>query len=170
MANHRKRPYPPARMVQLLSAAKVELVARGAGPCRSDDPVLTRRAADVDRVRCAIRVQVDAERRPDARDRLRIDLAAVQAEFDGLLRLLPEFAMFERAWDEAWSVMVTERAWPHATEHRRQWRKGMEEAMKPEARACFLGLPTAYQRWHEQLKLVDAGVVDRDVVMGYAVA
>lgn len=56
-------------------------------------------------------------------------------------------ADFEVAWDACWAVMVTERAWPHATAHRRAWRKAMREALRPEARACFLGQPSGFQRW-----------------------
>jgi hypothetical protein len=52
---------------------------------------------------------------------------------------------FEAAWDVAWAQMVTERAWPHNTVQRRQWRNAMKTAMKPEARACFVNQPTAFQ-------------------------
>jgi hypothetical protein len=58
---------------------------------------------------------------------------------------------FEAAWAEAWATMVAERAWPHATTHRRQWRSAMKTAMKPEARACFLGQPTAFQFFLEAI-------------------
>lgn len=54
---------------------------------------------------------------------------------------------FEVAWEASWTQMVAERAWPHATVHRRQWRRAMEEAMMPEARACWLGQPTAFSEY-----------------------
>lgn len=63
---------------------------------------------------------------------------------------------FERAWQEAWNLMVVERAWPHNTEHRRAWRSAMTEAMKPEARACFLDQPTPFQFYVEAIR----GLVD----------
>lgn len=56
-------------------------------------------------------------------------------------------ADFEVAWEAAWAAMVTERAWPHATVERRGWRKAMLEAMRPEARACYLGQPSGFQRY-----------------------
>jgi hypothetical protein len=58
--------------------------------------------------------------------------------------------VFERAWAEAWEVMIAERAWPHATEHRRQWRAAMIAA-KGEMRAAFLGRPTMFARISESL-------------------
>lgn len=63
-------------------------------------------------------------------------------------RLLAENGMltgedFETAWCECWMVMVSERAWPHATEHRRHWRVAMI-ATKSEMRAAFLGQPTSF--------------------------
>jgi hypothetical protein len=65
----------------------------------------------------------------------------------GLLRQRDTLTVgdFERAWDEAWRVMVAEHAWPHNTFHRRTWRAAMLEAMKPEACACFIGASTAFQ-------------------------
>lgn len=54
---------------------------------------------------------------------------------------------FEDAWALSWAMMVTERAWPHATAERRGWRKAMLEAMRPEAKACFLGVPSGFQRY-----------------------
>lgn len=54
---------------------------------------------------------------------------------------------FEACWDLCWAIMVTERAWPHATAHRRAWRAAMEQAMKPEAAACFIGVPSGFQRY-----------------------
>lgn len=52
-------------------------------------------------------------------------------------------ADFDRAWDESWDRMRSERAWPHATEHRRQWRVAMV-ATRSEMRAAFLGRPTMF--------------------------
>lgn len=88
MAAHRKRPIPPARMVELLADAKRDLLAH--------DVELTPR-------------------------------------------------VFEQAWAQAWEVMIAERAWPHATEHRRQWRAAMI-ATKSEARAAFLDVETMFAR------------------------
>jgi len=59
-------------------------------------------------------------------------------------------AHFEQAWREAWEIMVQERAWPHATEHRRQWRSAML-ACKGEMRAAFLDRPTMFARVSEAL-------------------
>lgn len=50
---------------------------------------------------------------------------------------------FEAAWDACWEVMVGERAWPHATEHRRYWRM-MMASTKNETRAAFLDQPTPF--------------------------
>jgi len=58
---------------------------------------------------------------------------------------------FLLAWDASWAIMVTERAWPHATTHRRDWRRAMNQALKPEACACFLGRPTGFFKWAEAL-------------------
>jgi hypothetical protein len=52
-------------------------------------------------------------------------------------------ADFEGAWNDAWELMVTERSWPHATEHRRQWRVAML-ATRSEMRAAFLGQHTMF--------------------------
>lgn len=50
---------------------------------------------------------------------------------------------FDAAWEGCWEVMVDERAWPHATRHRRAWRKAMQ-VTRSEMRAAFLDQPTAY--------------------------
>lgn len=50
---------------------------------------------------------------------------------------------FAEAWDAAWAAMVAERGWPHASEHRRQWRQAMM-ATRSESRATFLGQRTAF--------------------------
>lgn len=80
-------------------------------------------------------------------------------------------AVFEAAWEASWLVMVSERAWPHATTERRGWRKAMEEAMKPEARACFLNEPTGFHRYVDVLsQAFSSSVSSRDVVVGQMVA
>lgn len=56
--------------------------------------------------------------------------------------------VFDAAWRRAWEAMVEERAWPHATEHRRQWRSAMI-ACKSEMRAAFLDVETPYSRISE---------------------
>jgi hypothetical protein len=58
--------------------------------------------------------------------------------------------VFEAAWCEAWEVMVAEKAWPHATEHRRQWRAAMISC-KTEMRAAFLDEPTMFARISDAL-------------------
>ena len=50
---------------------------------------------------------------------------------------------FRRAWLMAWDVMVLERAWPHASRHRRMWREAMV-AMRPEMEAAFLDAETPF--------------------------
>jgi hypothetical protein len=57
---------------------------------------------------------------------------------------------FEAAWAEAWEVMVAEKAWPHATEHRRQWRSAMISC-KAEMRAAFLDQPTMFAQISDAL-------------------
>jgi len=53
---------------------------------------------------------------------------------------------FEAAWERCWQIMVTERAWPHATTHRRAWRAAMLDC-KPETRASFLDQPSGFSRY-----------------------
>lgn len=53
---------------------------------------------------------------------------------------------FERSWERCWAIMVTERAWPHATTHRRAWRSAMLDC-KPETRASFLDEPSGFSRY-----------------------
>lgn len=81
-------------------------------------------------------------------------------------------ADFDLAWEVCWGIMVTERAWPHATAHRRAWRRAMEEAMKPEARACFLDIPTGFHRYVGALaEAMDASVFAGDeILVGQLVA
>lgn len=50
---------------------------------------------------------------------------------------------FEEAWAACWAVMVHERAWPHATVHRRAWRQ-VQARTKDEFRAAFLDAPTPF--------------------------
>ncbi len=50
---------------------------------------------------------------------------------------------FREAWAECWWVMILERAYPHATRHRRAWRAVLQST-KPEMRAAFLDDPTAF--------------------------
>lgn len=88
---------------------------------------------------------------------------------------------FEREWDAAWALMIAERAWPHATVDRRQWRAAMI-ATRSEVRAAFLDRPTMFgtlarsltvaaMRWHidltpEELPRVIIGAIQT----GYAAA
>lgn len=66
-------------------------------------------------------------------------------------------ADFEREWDGAWETMVAERAWPHASIHRRQWRAAMI-ATKSEARAAFVGRETNFSRVAQALLAAAPGV------------
>lgn len=50
---------------------------------------------------------------------------------------------FNQAWQTSWHVMILEHAWPHATQHRRGWRRAMI-ATRSEARAAWLGEPTSF--------------------------
>jgi len=62
---------------------------------------------------------------------------------------------FERAWEQCWKQMVREKAWPHSTEHRKQWREAMKET-KHEMRAAFLDLPptlSTFAQWAQDVKL-----------------
>jgi hypothetical protein len=62
---------------------------------------------------------------------------------DAEVELTPR--VFEQAWAECWELMIGERAYPHATEHRRQW-KATLIACKSEHRASFLGRATPFGR------------------------
>jgi hypothetical protein len=53
---------------------------------------------------------------------------------------------FELAWQAAWTLMVHERAFPHATIHRRSWRAALI-GTKPEMCACFVGRETGFARY-----------------------
>ena len=50
---------------------------------------------------------------------------------------------FDAAWNDAWVIMTAERAWAHATEHRRGSRIAMVST-RSEYRAAFLDQPTAF--------------------------
>jgi len=50
---------------------------------------------------------------------------------------------FRDAWDRSWTQMVIERAFPHATVHRRNWRRALV-GTQPEFRAAFLDEPSAF--------------------------
>ena len=78
---------------------------------------------------------------------------------------------FEVAWEACWEVMVTERAWPHATEHRRAWRSAMV-ACKPETRACFVGESTGFFRYMGALAdaMDTSRYADSDTIGGTLVA
>lgn len=60
---------------------------------------------------------------------------------------------FDRAWARCWEVMVDERAWPHATDLRRQWRTGMRLS-RHEYRAAFLSLPAGIA-WEQIVSATD---------------
>ena len=100
MPAKRKRPSPPARMVELLVAEKKRVLAQHGSVDRHD---------------------------------------------------------FEAAWDWCWAIMVTERAWPHATVHRRAWRTAMI-ATKSEMRAAFVGDRTAFAEVAYSLAIAAEGV------------
>lgn len=149
-----RRPAPSARMVDLLAAAKRTLIANGFDLERPEDPAAFARAVAVDRERTFVRAELDemieAKAGREALAAKRGDLAVLDREFADLLAVLPAFAAFEAAWERSWQTMVQERAWPHATKHRRAWRLAMRDC-KPETRACFLGLPTGYSRYIERI-------------------
>jgi hypothetical protein len=67
---------------------------------------------------------------------------------DAQVELTPR--VFEVAWTDAWETMIGERAYPHATEHRRQWKAALL-ACKSEMRAAFLGAPTPFGRLADAL-------------------
>jgi hypothetical protein len=64
---------------------------------------------------------------------------------------------FDAAWEACWGVMVAERAWPHATVHRRAWRQAMV-ATRRECRAAFLDQPTAFAFAADRLREVAGGM------------
>lgn len=76
---------------------------------------------------------------------------------------------FDRAWEQALAVMRTEKAFPHATEHRRQWHAALE-ATRPEFEACFLGRSTPFGFWSVAIIEGVARVECADAVVGRAVA
>lgn len=176
MPAHRKRPIPPARMVELLADAKRSMLAAGTLPLGCDDPDLARRADRVDRRRWRLTAELadlddDGVTRP-ARDELAAQLEQAAEAFARMLAFLPAMRAFEEAWESCWQAMVAERAWPHNTGERRRWRAGMLSA-KPEYRATFLGMPTPYQRWRQQVEAVESEEAlssSPDMLVGYAVA
>ncbi len=64
---------------------------------------------------------------------------------------------FSVAWDECWWTMKLERAWPHATVHRRGWRRAQERTRR-EMRAAFLDEPTPFALAAERLSEAAAGM------------
>lgn len=90
-----------------------------------------------------------------------------------LLKVKPLLTPFDfaLAWERCWQQMVTERAWPHATVERRGWRRAMEEAMYPEARACFIGRSSGWQRFGDEvLEAMDASSFADTEILGVLVA
>jgi hypothetical protein len=57
---------------------------------------------------------------------------------------------FEDAWQAAWRLMISERAYPHRTEERAQWREALR-ATKPEFCASYCRIETGYSRFHALL-------------------
>lgn len=64
---------------------------------------------------------------------------------------------FEIVWARSWHTMVTERAWPHSTVHRRAWRNAMVFA-KSECEAAFVGKPSAFAFAAERLTEAAGGM------------
>lgn len=50
---------------------------------------------------------------------------------------------FEVAWHRSWETMKVEHYWPHATLHRRSWRRAQKRTRR-EMRAAFLDEPTPF--------------------------
>lgn len=65
-------------------------------------------------------------------------------------------AGFEDAWETAWRLMISERAYPHRTEERAQWREALKAA-KPEFGAAYARIETGYSRWHSAILASLAG-------------
>lgn len=171
----RKRPVPSARMVELLADEKRLLLDSGFRFDIPDDRTLTLAAVALDERRSKLRHSLDRLRERGAstvemRD-LRDELAEADRNFADLLERLPAMAAFERAWDRCWQVMVRQRAWPHATAHRRAWRSAMLDC-KPETRACFLGEPTGFQRYVGSIAeaMDDSRFAEENAVAGTLVA
>jgi hypothetical protein len=152
------RTTPTRRMIDLLSEEKRSLMRTG-WPARHDDQELYHEAVQVDVSRARI-LLVLIDLRDEHAEKTQIAAAqrekvALEETFAGLLGGLPGMAAFEAAWERSWETMVLERAWPHPTQERRSWRRVMLET-KPETRACWLGLPTPYQRFATALRGRDA--------------
>ncbi len=71
--------------------------------------------------------------RPNPAERM----AALLADERAALGREPLGLDFRAAWDRSWATMVDERAWPHATKHRRAWREAMNRT-RPKCRAAFI--------------------------------
>lgn len=155
----RDRLAPHSRMVELLAAEKRGLLTAGWSFDTRDDPQVFAEAADIDRRRAHRRLLIQEMRDDQAPDEqitaVKAELDRLDAEWFELLTTLPAMQTFEAAWDRSWQVMVTERAWPHATQRRREGRRALIET-KPEFRACFLGLPTAFQRYADAIRALAA--------------
>lgn len=84
-------------------------------------------------------------------------------------------AGFEDAWETAWRLMISERAYPHRTTERAQWREALAST-RPEFRAAYIGAETAYSRAHTMFLVMLAGadfsrpVEDDGAVMAELVA
>ena len=50
---------------------------------------------------------------------------------------------FDEAWEAALAQMTRERAWPHATIERKQWRLAVA-ASREEMRRCYMNEPSAF--------------------------
>lgn len=72
-----------------------------------------------------------------------MDLLVVEKQRTIDARGAVTLADFEAAWQTSWDTMICEHAWPHATQHRRGWRRAMI-ATRSEARAAWLDQPTAF--------------------------
>lgn len=75
---------------------------------------------------------------------------------------------FDEAWDAAMSVMKAERAYPHRTVPRHQWQEAINKA-RPEWRASYLRIETAYSTFHEVLlrEIEDRSRTRRRVLPGH---
>lgn len=64
---------------------------------------------------------------------------------------------FEAAWERCWEVMVDERGWPHATIHRRAWKRAQKRTRR-EIRAAFLDEPTPFAFAAERVSEAASGM------------
>lgn len=166
-----ERPIPSVRMVELLAKEKIGLIRTGFPFDARDDPEAFGAAARLDVYRCRLRTLLQELRDDDGPVERIAEVQAKIKDVDGewfeLLHDLPAMQAFEAAWDRSWRTMVQERAWPHATQRRREGRRALQET-KPEFRACFLGLPTAFQRYADAIRqdLVAVEEAADDVLLG----